>query len=56
MELGFQQLAGDRAIGRTILKEGSRTIEGASFKYPVYCGLQQMVQDKLNGGVGCFHC
>lgn len=28
MEVGFKQLVGDRAIGRTILKEGSRTIEG----------------------------
>lgn len=32
MELGFKQLAGDRAVGRTILKEGSRTIEGKSLQ------------------------
>lgn len=28
MQEGFKQLVGDRAIGRTILKEGTRTIEG----------------------------
>nr|XP_024371800.1 AFG1-like ATPase isoform X2 [Physcomitrium patens]PNR57593.1 hypothetical protein PHYPA_004587 [Physcomitrium patens] len=54
MELGFQQLAGDRAIGRTILKEGSRTIEVpkaaggvAAFTFKELCGAAKGAADYL---------
>ncbi|KAG0590883.1 hypothetical protein M758_1G128000 [Ceratodon purpureus] len=54
MQDGFKQLAGDRAIGPTILKEGSRTIEVpkaaggvAAFTFQELCGTAKGAADYL---------